>query len=296
MVRRGLVHHESALDAGHLLDFVQVGADHLAAQNGTPHERGILHARQLHIDGIDRLAGQNVVQIRRRLRMPDDLVVRRIFQLEFAQIGRRRHPSHFGRQFAIAGRAARRGVQHASRCRRALGFRHAPGFRRSRDKHGPSGGAHLPHGKPVSRRRGAASGALPVVFGLVVIGLLHLDALPIDVQFLGDQHGQHRLHALAHLRILGDDSDRAVRHHRDVVVRLRGSGHHAAPLRAGFPRRRQTEHHAAPGQQADLQKGTALQQHIPVLSAFHRRSPYPYSRCAEAAPALGFAAASSAAL
>ena len=38
---------------------------------------------------------------------------------------------------------------------------------------------------------------------------------PVDVQLLGDQHRQHRLDALADLRVLGDDGDAAIGGDRD---------------------------------------------------------------------------------
>ena len=44
--------------------------------------------------------------------------------------------------------------------------------------------------------------------------------VPCDVQFLGDQHGQHRPDALADLGVLGDDGDRAVGGDLDEVVRI----------------------------------------------------------------------------
>ena len=45
------------------------------------------------------------------------------------------------------------------------------------------------------------------------------DLVPVHVELLGDQHREHRLHALPDLRVLGDDRDEAVRRQLDEGVR-----------------------------------------------------------------------------
>jgi len=82
------------------------------------------------------------------------------------------------------------------------------------------GCAHLPHGYPVIRRRCAAAGDLPVILHAIDIGLLDLHVLPIDIEFLGDQHGQHGSDALADLGILGHNGDGAVRSNLNIVFDL----------------------------------------------------------------------------
>ena len=64
-----------------------------------------------------------------------------------------------------------------------------------------------------SRRR---SGCHSV--GLIGVGLFDDDLRPVGVEFLGDQHGQHRLDALTDLRVLRHDADRAVGRDRDEGV------------------------------------------------------------------------------
>jgi hypothetical protein len=63
---------------------------------------------------------------------------------------------------------------------------------------------------------------LPGVLGVVEVGLLDLDLRPLGVEFLGDQHRQHGLHALAGLGILGDDRDRAVGGDADELAEWHG--------------------------------------------------------------------------
>ena len=68
--------------------------------------------------------------------------------------------------------------------------------------------------QPCRRVRGA-SGKLPAVDLLVQFGLLDANILPVDIQFLGNQHGQHVAHALAGLRGARHDGDHAIRSNVD---------------------------------------------------------------------------------
>ena len=65
-----------------------------------------------------------------------------------------------------------------------------------------------------------AAGELAAIGLGVVQGLLDPDIGPLHVQFLGDQHGQHGLHALPDLRVLVDDGDNAVRRDADIGIEL----------------------------------------------------------------------------
>ena len=82
--------------------------------------------------------------------------------------------------------------------------------------------------------------------------LLDAHVLPLDVELLGDQHREHRLHALPDLRILGDDRDDAVRRDADERVRRELGGAGAAQRRGERFRRLEqldvaAEQHAAAG-------------------------------------------------
>ena len=106
--------------------------------------------------------------------------------------------------------AIARGVHHAAGAGGQLRFGHIPGLRGRGDEQLPSGGAHPAQRVPIGRRGRAAAGALRAVLGFVEVGLLDLDVLPIDVQLIGDDHGQMGLDALADLGILGHDGHDAV--------------------------------------------------------------------------------------
>ena len=101
--------------------------------------------------------------------------------------------------------------------------------RRSGEDHLADRRADLTHRIPVGRRRGAAAGDLRAVLRLIDVGLHDLDAAPIDVELVGDDHRQHVLDALTDLRVLRRDRHRAVG--RDLHERQRVVAH-APALRA----------------------------------------------------------------
>ena len=169
-----------------------------------------------------RLAGEDLGKIRAGNRLPDDLVVLRILQLDRRGI-RRRHRGDFRSQFAVGHRPVGCLVHHLARTRGQVGCGNVPGLRRGVDEHHPRLRAELPHRNPVGRGRRAAARDLAAVLGLILIRLDDLDVLPIDVQFLGDQHRQHGANALAYFRVLRDDGDAVVRIHGDEVGRLQRS-------------------------------------------------------------------------
>jgi hypothetical protein len=78
------------------------------------------------------------------------------------------------------------------------------------DEHLAARGADAAQRIPVDRRGRAATGSLGTIFCFVEIGLLNADIFPIDVKFVGDNHGQTGLYALADLRVLAHDGDHAV--------------------------------------------------------------------------------------
>ncbi len=88
-------------------------------------------------------------------------------------------------------------------------------------------GARLAHRQPVHRGSRAAPRDLHAVELVVGVSLLNMDLAPRNVEFLGDQHGQHDLHALADLGILGADRHYVIRGDADEGVerdRLAGPG------------------------------------------------------------------------
>ncbi len=92
------------------------------------------------------------------------------------------------------------------------------------DEHLAAGGADAAERIPVDGRGGAATGALRAIFGFIEVGLFDADISPVDVEFVGDNHGQGGFYALADLRILAHDGDDAVRGDADEVDRQECGG------------------------------------------------------------------------
>ena len=84
-------------------------------------------------------------------------------------------------------------------------------MRGSGDEHLTAGSADAAQRIPVDGRGRAATGSLRTIFCFVKIGLLDADILPVDVEFVGDNHGETGFYALADLRILAHDGDNAIR-------------------------------------------------------------------------------------
>src|SRR5689334_6107753 len=96
-----------------------------------------------------------------------------------------------------------------------LVLRYAPCLRRRSYQHLATGSADLPHRNPVVRSGPASARALQTIFGEIKIRLLYFHALPIDIEFFGDQHREHVLDALADLGIARKESYGAIRRNPD---------------------------------------------------------------------------------
>ena len=100
-----------------------------------------------------------------------------------------------------------------------------PPLGRSRDEHDARRSAHPAHVLVDATNAVRAVGVL-VAVRLVTIGLHDLHACHLRAQFVGDQDRQRAPDALAHLRAVAHDGDRAVRPNMDehVGVEARGAG------------------------------------------------------------------------
>src|SRR5260370_34473533 len=92
----------------------------------------------------------------------------------------------------------------------AFGFGDGPGLRGGSDEHLAASGAGTAQRIPIRGSGSAATSALGTVFCFVEIGLLDADIFPIDVEFIGNDHGEMSFDALTDFRILGHDSDEAI--------------------------------------------------------------------------------------
>src|SRR5262245_63401723 len=73
-----------------------------------------------------------------------------------------------------------------------------------------SGSSALSQRLPIDRRRRAAAGALDPEALLIEWRVLDRDVLPVDVEFVRDDHRQVHLRALTALGILAEDDDFAI--------------------------------------------------------------------------------------
>ena len=141
--------------------------------------------------------------------LADDLIVLGVLELDGLEIGRGQRGCFFGER-AVRQRAFCRLMDDAAGGRLAFGFADGPGLRGGGDEHLAAGGADAAQRIPIGGGGSAATGALRAVFRFVEIGLLDADVFPIDVELIGDDHGEMGLHTLTDLRILGHDSDDAI--------------------------------------------------------------------------------------
>ena len=191
------------------LDDIEIGGCDFAAKDRALLEHGRQHAGHREVDRVDRLAGDNGLVVDAGRGLTDNGVVLGILQCDGAKVGRRQGRG-CRRQFAVAERAVRRAMRHATGGRGAVTVRHTPRLRGSRGQHHPAGGAGAAQRFPVGRRARAAARVLRSVFRRIEIGLLQAHVLPLDAEFLGNQHRHRRLDALSHFRVLGDDGDEIV--------------------------------------------------------------------------------------
>src|SRR5262249_21324820 len=136
---------------------------------------------------------------------------------------------------------------------------HIPRLRCRGDEHGARGGTRLTQWSKIRGSRLAAHGGLRAI-GRVEIGLHDSHAIPWHVEFLGDNHRQRGLRALAHLRIRRKERHLAVRRDTDEGIRRELGRTPGGYLRDGF-RGTETnpEHETATGQGSQFEKRTPIE-------------------------------------
>jgi len=205
---------EGVANAGLGFDFVKIGAEEFAGVDGALFVDGVQHSGNFEVNAVERFSSDDGGVVDTVSRLADDFVIFGILELDGFEIGRGQGSGFFGER-AVSERAVCGLMNDAAGRSLALGFGHGPGLRGGGDKHLTAGGADTTKRVPVDRRGGAAAGALRAVFCFIKISLLDTDGFPIDVQFIGDDHGETGLDALADFGILAHDGDGAVGGHAD---------------------------------------------------------------------------------
>jgi hypothetical protein len=238
-----------------LLYLVEVGGFDFAAKDRALLDRCVEHARQRDIDAEERLAADDGAGVDAGLGLANDGVVLRVFERDVVE-------HRAGKRGGLAGELsvgegfAGGLVQDATGLGGALGERDSPDCRSRGYEHLAAGRSDAAQRIPGLGRGGAAAGGLAAVGGLVEVSLLHTDALPVDVELFGDEHGQLGLNTLAHFGSAGLDGDGAVGSDFDEGGRLQVTL--LGGLRLGR-RDVETEGEASAGQGADFQERSAVE-------------------------------------
>src|SRR5260370_30422092 len=197
-------------EGGEGFDFIEIGADKLRVVDGARLVNCVHNSRKLEVDAVESFCGDDGRIVDAADGATDDLVVFGVLEFHGLEIGRRKGGGLL-RERAVGESAFGGLVDHAARGSCAFGFGHGPGLRGGGDEHLAAGGAYAAERIPVDGRGGAATGALRAIFGFIEVGLFDADIAPVDVEFVGDNHGQGGFYALANLTILAHAGHDAVR-------------------------------------------------------------------------------------
>jgi hypothetical protein len=205
----GAIDGEGVPDAGLGFDFVEIGTEEFSGVDGALFVDGVQHAWNFEVDAVERFTGDDGRIVDAVNGLADDFVFFGILKLDGLEI-RGGKGGGFFRKRAVGESAVRGGMDNAAGGGLAFGFGDGPGLRGGSDEHLAACGADAAEWIPIDGSGGAASGALRAVDGFVEVGLLDADGFPIDVELIGDDHGETGLDALTDFRILADDGDGAV--------------------------------------------------------------------------------------
>ena len=249
------VAHARHLPRGRVVDAGRPAAEHRALGHG-----GELHPGNARVDAVQRLPGG------------DGRVVHAADPRAHQREGRNRLPRRLlrhrpgrgpRRQLAVGEAPVRGRVDHDAPLGATGVARHAPCVGRGAGQHLARGGAGVAIEIPLGADAVAAARSLATEFGTAQFGVQRPHARPVGVHFVGQDHRQCRLHALAHVRVLGPDGDGAIGVEAHEAVRLEAGGGLGRGL-VRLPAER--EQHAAAGERAGAEER-------PARDAGHRPPP-----------------------
>ena len=245
------VQDERVVNARHGLDLIEVRGRGLAADGRTLLVDGELHAGDGLIDPEERLATHQCIVVDAGDALAEQAELVRALQLQRSRIGNR-HFGRLGSEVRVGELAPTRLVDDVAVHGAQLFDRHAEALGACADEHRPRRGAGLPQGHPVHRNGHGTARELHAVELGIDRRLFDGNIAPGGVEFLGDDHRQRRLHALANLGILGIEDD-AFGVDAHIAVRLQ------RPARGGRARQGERQHEATADEACELHELTAVE-------------------------------------
>ena len=212
-------HHRHAGMNGNHLQHTRHGArrggvelPELPAEHRATRHQGHQQAGHLYINAKHSAAVDLERRVAPRHRLADEFELARLFQKDFARLWQARGLCG---QFAVTRTSLARRVSHDTVLGTAFILFHFPILGSSTNQQCAPGRTGLTQRRPEGAHRGAATGELladkRVGVRLICWGHFHLDARPVTVEFLGEQHGDGGMHALPHFRAADPQRDGVVR-------------------------------------------------------------------------------------
>ena len=227
-------------------DFTFIERSDPPALGGAFLVHGVLHARQRLIDAEQRLATHQGFVVDPGDAPAEQTVLVGRLQRQRARV-RHRHRGGSVRELRVAQPCAGPVVHDVAVARGKFGRRHAQTHRGRADQHGAGGRAGRTQQVPVHADRVRAASYLRAVDRRVDRRLGDCHVLPGRIQFLGHDHRQRRLDALADLRVLGVERD-ALGVDAQKPVRVQ------CATRRGGPQAGEREHQPAADQARELEE------------------------------------------
>ena len=232
----GVAHGNDIKHPAHISGPVGVEGHRLGPEAGRVRQHGHAHARQPRVKAEGRAALNLVLHVQPALQRADEDVIVCIFE---GRVRRRLQPGSLGGQVAISEAAAVR-MKDLSFPGRACGRIRAPFSGRGPHEHEPRSGPGLAEHVPPVPDAGAAARGLDAPLGILegFGGQSHpgAHAVPVGIEFVGDDHGDARVRALAQVRLPDPDGYGTVAVDLDKCVGAKGGG------RPGGSRRDVHEH------------------------------------------------------
>ncbi len=203
-------HLDHARHAPHAASPGGVQPAYLGAEHGRARDEGGEHAGDAGVQAELRGAGDLLPAVEAQRWLADQPELRRILE---GHVRWHRHRPRLVDELAV-GRRPSAGAEHAAVLRAQARAIDLPGVGGGGQQHLARGGAGPAQPLPLAGHAHAAAGELHAELWMVVGGVNrrghHAHALEIDLELLGDQHGQRGGDALAHLGLVDQDGHHVV--------------------------------------------------------------------------------------